>query len=172
MLPPSGGGEVDDRTFDTFLITASNRDQQNRQKENQNSSSSRHDEQERKLDLLIVIVLGIFATVGILVNALLMLAIKLEKRTLFLPWLVFHLITVMGRCLFPPSNSFKNRSFLSCAGERSLILINLFVFIKGCFAGGIYLALWFTILKQPDKTKPERWLAVLAVFPIVSRLTD
>ena len=48
-----------------------------------------------------------------------------------------------------------------------------FVFIKGCFAGGIYLALWFTILQQPDKTKPEdQVLAVLAVFPIVSRLTS
>lgn len=123
VLPPSGG-EVDDRTFDTFLITGSNRDQQSRQKENQMG---------RKLDLLIVIVLGIFATVGILVNVLLMLAIKLEKRTLFFPWFVFHLITVMG-----------------------------------CFAGGIYLALWFTILQQPDKTKPEdQVLAVLAVFPIV-----
>ena len=116
VLPPppppgaSGTGEVDDRTFDTFLITASNRDQQSRQGENQ-----RHDREldERKLHLLIVIVLGIFSTVGILVNLLLMLAIKLEKRTLFLPWLVFHLITVMGRCLFPPSNSFKNRSFHS-----------------------------------------------------------
>jgi len=45
VLPPSGGGEVDDRTFDTFLITASsNRDQQSsRQKENQNTT--RHDEQ-------------------------------------------------------------------------------------------------------------------------------
>ena len=90
VLPPSGG-EVDDRTFDTFLITASNRDQQSRQKENQMG---------RKLDLLIVIVLGIFATVGILVNVLLMLAIKLEKRTLFFPWFVFHLITVMGKCHF------------------------------------------------------------------------
>ena len=89
VLPPSGGGEVDDRTFDTFLITGSNRDQQSRQKENQMG---------RKLDLLIVIVLGIFATVGILVNVLLMLAIKLEKRTLFFPWFVFHLITVMGKC--------------------------------------------------------------------------
>ena len=88
VLPPSGG-EVDDRTFDTFLITGSNRDQQSRQKENQMG---------RKLDLLIVIVLGIFATVGILVNVLLMLAIKLEKRTLFFPWFVFHLITVMGKC--------------------------------------------------------------------------
>ena len=90
VLPPSGG-EVDDRTFDTFLITGSNRDQQSRQKENQMG---------RKLDLLIVIVLGIFATVGILVNVLLMLAIKLEKRTLFFPWFVFHLITVMGKCHF------------------------------------------------------------------------
>ena len=89
VLPPSGG-EVDDRTFDTFLITGSNRDQQSRQKENRYL--------ERKLDLLIVIVLGIFATVGILVNVLLMLAIKLEKRTLFFPWFVFHLITVMGKC--------------------------------------------------------------------------
>ena len=89
VLPPSGG-EVDDRTFDTFLITGSNRDQQSRQKENQYL--------ERKLDLLIVIVLGIFATVGILVNVLLMLAIKLEKRTLFFPWFVFHLITVFGKC--------------------------------------------------------------------------
>ena len=87
----SGTGEVDDRTFDTFLITGSNRDQQSRQKENQMG---------RKLDLLIVIVLGIFATVGILVNVLLMLAIKLEKRTLFFPWFVFHLITVMGKCHF------------------------------------------------------------------------
>ena len=105
VLPPGGGGgEVDDRTFDTFLITASNRDQQ---KENQNSNNnSGHDEQEQKLDLLIVIVLGIFATFGIMVNALLMLSIKLEKRTLFLPWLVFHLITVIGRCLVLPS-SFK-----------------------------------------------------------------
>ena len=89
VLPPSGG-EVDDRTFDTFLITGSNRDQQSRQKENRYL--------ERKLDLLIVIVLGIFATVGILVNVLLMLAIKLEKRSLFFPWFVFHLITVMGKC--------------------------------------------------------------------------
>ena len=89
VLPPSGG-EVDDRTFDTFLITGSNRDEQSRQKENQNLG--------RKLDLLIVIVLGIFATVGIMVNVLLMLAIKLEKRTLFFPWFVFHLITVMGKC--------------------------------------------------------------------------
>ena len=88
VLPPSGG-EVDDRTFDTFLITGSNRDQQSRQNENQMG---------RKLDLLIVVVLGIFATVGILVNVLLMLAIKLEKRTLFFPWFVFHLITVMGKC--------------------------------------------------------------------------
>ena len=89
VLPPSGG-EVDDRTFDTFLITGSNRDQQSRQNENRYL--------ERKLDLLIVIVLGIFATVGILVNVLLMLAIKLEKRSLFFPWFVFHLITVMGKC--------------------------------------------------------------------------
>ena len=89
VLPPSGG-EVDDRTFDTFLITGSNRDQQSRQKDNRYL--------ERKLDLLIVIVLGIFATVGILVNVLLMLAIKLEKRSLFFPWFVFHLITVMGKC--------------------------------------------------------------------------
>ena len=35
------------------------------------------------------------------------------------------------------------------------------------------MALWFTILQEPDKIQPEeKVLAVLAVFPIVSRLTD
>ena len=85
VLPPSG--EVDDRTFDTFLLET--------QKENhQNDGGS---DGERKLDLLIVIVLGSFATIGILVNLLLMLAIKLKKRSLFLPWFVFHLITILGK---------------------------------------------------------------------------
>lgn len=67
---------IDDETFDAFL------------RGNNNSVGS--------LDLLIVVVLGIFSSLGILVNILLLLGIKWEKRTIFLPWLVFHLITVMG----------------------------------------------------------------------------
>ena len=37
----------------------------------------------------------------------------------------------------------------------------------GCFAGGVYLALWFTIL-QPNLETEEKYLSVLALFPIVS----
>jgi len=70
---------VPDQTYDTFAP-------------NKDLESNRSN-----LELLIVIVLSIFSAIGILVNALLMLAIKWEKRTLFLPWLVFHLITVMGK---------------------------------------------------------------------------
>lgn len=64
--------EIDDQTFDTW--------------NNGNGS----------LNLVIVTVLGIFSALGILVNVLLLIGIKLDRRTLFLPWLVFHLITVMG----------------------------------------------------------------------------
>ena len=88
VLP--SGDEVDDRTFDTFLNENSEiRDESKKTNENVEESS---------LDRLIVVILGIFAAIGILVNLLLMLAIKVDKRTLFLPWLVYHLLTVMGKC--------------------------------------------------------------------------
>ena len=75
--------EVDDKTF-----------------ENGGSSTDEEKEyaaQERSLDLLIVILLGIFAACGVIVNLMLLLGIKVNQRTYFLPWLVFHLINVMGR---------------------------------------------------------------------------
>ena len=51
------------------------------------------------LDLLIVILLSVFASIGILVNVLVLLGIKLSQRSLFLPWLVFHLMAVVGKPL-------------------------------------------------------------------------
>lgn len=41
-------------------------------------------------------------------------------------------------------------------------------FAKGCFAGGIYLALWFTVLQTSKTSEEEKVLSVLALFPIVS----
>ena len=43
----------------------------------------------------------------------------------------------------------------------------LFFIISGCFAGGVYLALWFTVL-QPQLETQEKILSVFALFPIVS----
>ena len=50
--------------------------------------------------LFAVVILGVFAFLGVLVNLLLLFAIPLGRRTLFLPWLVFHLITVVGKRTF------------------------------------------------------------------------
>ena len=88
VLP--SGDEVDDRTFDTFLI-------ENPEILRDESKKTDDEDKESSLDRLIVVILGIFAAIGILVNLLLMLAIKVDKRTLFLPWLVYHLLTVMGK---------------------------------------------------------------------------
>ena len=70
-------GEVNDETFDSFL----------------------HGKRNDSLDLLIVILLSVFASIGILVNVLVLLGIKLSQRSLFLPWLVFHLMAVVGKPL-------------------------------------------------------------------------
>ena len=66
-----------------------------------------------------VVILGVFAFLGVLVNLLLLFAIPLGKRTLFLPWLVFHLITVVGKNF----KSFKKLYFLARkSAEFSLLL--------------------------------------------------
>ena len=81
-------GEVNDRTFDSFLLPTSRRNSENSANNDSHGSS--------QLDLLFVILLEVFAAVGILFNLLLMLGIKMQSRSLFLPWLVFHFITILG----------------------------------------------------------------------------
>ena len=72
-------GEVNDNVFDSF------------------TSSSQGKRRNDSLDLLIVILLSVFAAIGILVNILVLFGIKLSQRSLFLPWLVFHLMAVVGK---------------------------------------------------------------------------
>ena len=74
-------GEVNDNVFDAFTA----------------SSSSQGKRRNDSLDLLIVILLSVFAAIGILVNILVLVGIKLSQRSLFLPWLVFHLMAVVGK---------------------------------------------------------------------------
>jgi hypothetical protein len=90
VVRPSGS-EVDDRTFDSFLNRQGNLDDQHDDNGLQPRGS--------KLDLLIVILLAVFASIGIIVNMLVMVGIKVNKRSLFLPWLVFHLMAVLGKYL-------------------------------------------------------------------------
>ena len=71
-------GEVNDNVFDSF-------------------TSSQGKRRNDSLDLLIVILLSVFAAIGILVNILVLVGIKLSQRSLFLPWLVFHLMAVVGK---------------------------------------------------------------------------
>ena len=73
-------GEVNDNVFDAFT-----------------ASSSQGKRRNDSLDLLIVILLSVFAAIGILVNILVLVGIKLSQRSLFLPWLVFHLMAVVGK---------------------------------------------------------------------------
>ena len=76
-------GEVNDNVFDAFTASSSQ------------GGKRRND----SLDLLIVILLSVFAAIGILVNILVLVGIKLSQRSLFLPWLVFHLMAVVGKIL-------------------------------------------------------------------------
>ena len=41
-------------------------------------------------------VLLVFNAIGVLANVLVMLGIKLNKRSLLLPWLVFQLMVILG----------------------------------------------------------------------------
>ena len=66
------------------------------------------------------------------------------------------------RGLFISKSNFSKKAF-----QNEVII--LFKFFKGCFAGGVYLALWFTVL-QPELETQEKVLSVLALFPIVSIL--
>ena len=77
-------GEVNDNVFDAFTASSSSQ-----------GGKRRND----SLDLLIVILLSVFAAIGILVNILVLVGIKLSQRSLFLPWLVFHLMAVVGKIL-------------------------------------------------------------------------
>merc|ERR1711953_1258683 len=62
-------GEVDDRTFDTFLIGS----------EKESNKDSKSPEENSQFDLIIVVILGVFALLGVLVNLLLLFAIPLGK---------------------------------------------------------------------------------------------
>ena len=55
-------------------------------------------------------VLLVFNAIGILANVLVMLGIKLNKRSLLLPWLVFQLMVILGEL---------TRSIISVAGLLS-----------------------------------------------------
>ena len=74
----NGAKAANDKTFDSFL------------------NGKRND----SLDLLIVILLSVFASIGILVNFLVLIGIQVSQRSLFLPWLVFHLMAVVGELGF------------------------------------------------------------------------
>ncbi len=74
--------------------------------------SSRDDEfgrwrGEPTYDTIIYVVLLVVAIVGAIVNLLVVLGVKLNRRWLFLPWLVFHLMAIMGKFLFN-MGSFQN----------------------------------------------------------------
>ena len=45
---------------------------------------------------VIFAVLLVFNTIGVLANILVMVGIKLNKRSLLLPWLVFQLMVILG----------------------------------------------------------------------------
>ena len=74
----NGAKAANDKTFDSFL------------------NGKRND----SLDLLIVILLSVFASIGILVNFLVLIGIQVSQRSLFLPWLVFHLMAVVGELFY------------------------------------------------------------------------
>jgi len=101
-------------------------------------------------NLIVLIVSMVFVLVGVIVNLLSLWALKAKKRSLILPWLVFHAVLTTG-----------------------------------CFALGLYLALWFTVFyPKPDPNDDDddggnqqqrsnnqggnhEAMAVLALFPIV-----
>ena len=74
----NGAKAANDKIFDSFL-----------------NDGKRND----SLDLLIVILLSVSASIGILVNFLVLIGIQVSQRSLFLPWLVFHLMAVVGELL-------------------------------------------------------------------------
>ena len=82
-----GVRNVNDRTFDSFLITAADRTVAKEKEAN---------ELKQHLDLLIVILLGAFAAIGFCVNIFLLVGVHIQRRSLFIPWLVFQLIVILG----------------------------------------------------------------------------
>jgi hypothetical protein len=61
------------------------------------------------IETVIYVVLLVLGVSGAVVNVLVILGIKLNRRWLFLPWLVFHLMAIMGEFL----SSFFLSFFLS-----------------------------------------------------------
>lgn len=55
---------------------------------------------------------------------------------------------------------------LKCENCTNYVSSNLALFL-GCFAGGIYVALYFTVLQSDEVQAEEKILAILAIFPIV-----
>jgi len=51
------------------------------------------------LDLVIFAIVVVLAIAGLAVNCLVVVGVKLDRRWLFLPWLVFHLMGIMGKTL-------------------------------------------------------------------------
>lgn len=47
-------------------------------------------------DTIVFVILLVLGISGAIVNVLVIAAIKLNRRWLFLPWLVFHLMAIMG----------------------------------------------------------------------------
>ena len=86
-----GVRNVNDRTFDSFLITASNRPT------SASEAGNTRDVVENHLDLLIVIVLGAFAALGFCVNIFLLVGVHVKRRSLFIPWLVFQFLVILGK---------------------------------------------------------------------------
>ena len=52
---------------------------------------------EVTFETVIYVILLVVAVLGAIVNVLVVVAVKLNRRWLFLPWLVFHLMGIMGK---------------------------------------------------------------------------
>ena len=61
---------------------------------NSNSSSS-----DNAAHVIIFIIVLLFSGIGITVNVLVLAAIRLNRRTLILPWLVFQFMVILGKAL-------------------------------------------------------------------------
>ena len=48
-------------------------------------------------ETVVYVILVVIAISGLVVNSLVIVAIKLNRRWLFLPWLVYHLMAIMGK---------------------------------------------------------------------------
>ena len=72
------------------------------------NSSSTDEDYQGSANLTILIVALVFIVVGVAVNLMSLWAVKAKKRSLILPWLVFHAVLTTGEIELPRFTLFLN----------------------------------------------------------------